>query len=66
MTALDDFLAAEDTVRARERCAEWWDEADDLGVAPTTAPVAWWCPACDEPAYIGEPEDGCEECGWSA
>lgn len=32
-----------------------YDRATDVGTAPTTCPVAWFCPACGEPAYVGQP-----------
>lgn len=39
------------------------DRAEDVGTAASTCPVAWWCPACGEPQYVGEPDDACVECG---
>lgn len=38
------------------------DRATDLGIAPTTAPVAWFC-VCGEPTYVGNPDNFCDTCG---
>jgi hypothetical protein len=39
------------------------DRAVDVGTAPTTCPVAFYCPECSEPQYVGEPDDLCLDCG---
>jgi hypothetical protein len=46
-----------------ERILADHDRATDVGVAATTCPVAWYCPECGEPCYVGEPDDRCVECG---
>lgn len=46
-----------------ERILAAHDRATDVGTAPTSCPVAWYCPECDRPVYVGPPDDLCVDCG---